>query len=111
MVPDSKRKFSILKTMLFSVVSVTIALLMLEVVCAGIATWRGRYKTRPEYPYNRTLSGYSVFRNTPYYKGRNGDGYFVHPDGEMKGLRVFVLGGSTAAGAKPAPPWSACTAN
>jgi len=97
---------------------VVLLLLTIELCAYLVVVATGHTALRDRYPYNRIISGYTVFRNTPNFDTRSStiktnsaqpdvrfdqQGFIAteplqlqKPDGA---LRVFVVGGSTAIGA------------
>lgn len=97
-----------------------LAVVGLSLACLEMASWTvltvtGRGGPRADYPYNRMISGYTVFKNTPGFRAgtstiRTNDsqaevvfdahGFIApHEISESKPpetVRIFILGGSTA---------------
>jgi lysophospholipase L1-like esterase len=99
-------------------VTVLVLLGLIELTCYLIIVFKGHRDLRFQYPYNRILSGYTVFQNVPGHSFRTSaikadptepdpvldEHGFLHdtpitrekPTGTF---RIFLLGGSTAFGA------------
>jgi hypothetical protein len=99
-------------------VTVLVFLGLIELACYLIIVFKGHRDLRFQYPYNRILSGYTVFQNVPGHSFRTSaikadpaepdpvldEHGFLHdapitrekPTGTF---RIFLLGGSTAFGA------------
>jgi lysophospholipase L1-like esterase len=99
-------------------VTVLVCLGLIELACYLIIVFKGHRDLRFQYPYNRILSGYTVFQNVPGHSFRTSaikadptepdpvldEHGFLHdaPIAREKPagtFRIFLLGGSTAFGA------------
>jgi len=97
---------------------VVLLLLAIELGAYLVVVATGHTALRDRYPYNRIVSGYTVFRNTPNFDTRSSTiktnpaqpdvrfdqhGFIATDTVELQkpdaALRVFVVGGSTAIGA------------
>jgi len=99
-------------------VTVLVLLGLIELGCYLLIVFKGHRDLRFQYPYNRILSGYTVFQNVPGHSFRTSaiksdpaepdpildeDG-FLHDGPVMRDkppgtFRIFLMGGSTAFGA------------
>ena len=104
------------KTTLF--VTVLVLLGLIELGCYLLIVFKGHRDLRFQYPYNRILSGYTVFQNVPGHSFRTSaiksdpaepdpvldEHGFLHDTPVMREkppgtFRIFLMGGSTAFGA------------
>ena len=102
-----------------TVLAVSVAMLLTIELCAYlVVVATGHSALRYRYPYNRIVSGYTVFRNTPDFDTRSStiktdpqqpdvrfdaQGFIAADSVRLEKtddtLRIFVVGGSTAIGA------------
>jgi lysophospholipase L1-like esterase len=115
--PLRRNRFARYPKTTLCVVVVTI-LALIELSCYLIIVVKGHRELRFQYPYNRILSGYTVFQNVPGHSFRTSaiktdpgepdpvldEHGFLHDAPVMRDkppgtFRIFLLGGSTAFGA------------
>jgi len=96
-------------------VILVLALLLIELCSNILIRVKGHHELRRHYPFNRVISGYTVYRNTPHYDFRLSTirGLPDEPDAQLDAhgflsdspvsvakpdgvVRVFLLGGSAA---------------
>ena len=99
-------------------VTVAVVLALIELACYLVIVLKGHRELRFQYPYNRILSGYTVFQNVPGHSFRTSaiksdpaepdpvldeHGFLcdgpVRPEKPKGVFRIFLVGGSTAFGA------------
>jgi lysophospholipase L1-like esterase len=99
-------------------VTVVFVLSLIELACYLVIVLKGHRELRFQYPYNRILSGYTVFQNVPGHSFRTSaiksdpaepdpvldeHGFLcdgpIRPEKPKGVFRIFLVGGSTAFGA------------